>query len=231
MFRGCGCICPECGEQVGSRIYSESSRKESCFFHYDQESTCSGSQSESELHLKAKSIFESNTQLLTPAYGNSTKKLEFTYSEVTLEKRIGKIRPDIILINESDEKLIVEVAVTSFIKPDSKKMKEIIRLKIPTVEIDLSDLYQKKFRTDKNIDTELKTILIDSSGQKKWIWNTPELVKKSFEEKEEGVSIGRIVIIGVAIAAGIRYFYKWILKLFINWINPKKRKKKRRRRY
>lgn len=180
---GCGCICPECEEQLGSRIYSNNSNRESCYFHKNEESTCTGGQRESELHLLAKKIFEKNTWLINPPF-ETTSKLKFVYTKVELENKIGSIRPDIVLTNEVGNQLLVEIGVTSFIKGNQKKIDEIKRLRIPTIEIDLKELYHKTLIIDSSIESELQTLLIESTDKKKWIWNTQSSINDCFEEQQ-----------------------------------------------
>ncbi len=62
----CKCICPRCGERVGSRI--KKSRNSSSFFHENDEYNvlCNGGKKESDIHILAKDIFQNNNQICFP---------------------------------------------------------------------------------------------------------------------------------------------------------------------
>ncbi|WP_157716189.1 hypothetical protein [Roseivirga echinicomitans] len=190
----CGCVCPECKEHLGSRIYSKNSNRESCYFHKNEESTCTGGQGESELHLLAKKIFEKNNWLMTPPF-ETTGKLKFDYKKVEFENIIGNIRPDIILTSETGNQLLVEIGVTSFIKGNHKKISEIERLRIPTVEIDLKELHIENPIIDSSIESELRSHLIESIDKKKWIWNIPSIVNDASEGQSMNSELKDLLIL------------------------------------
>ncbi len=203
----CGCVCPECGEKVGSRIQSKETSKKSSYFHADEHSTCTGGQKETELHLRAKKIIESHTSINLPSSGTNKGK-KFHYSEVITEKKIGNIRPDIVLCNDQQEQLLVEVAVTSFIRGNLEKTAKVLQMKIPTIEIDLKDIYLHAREIDQSIDQELTQILIEGLEKKTWIWNVEENSLTSSTEGQ-GTEFFRCIKISIAVFTLIK-ICKWV---------------------
>ena len=143
----------------------------------------------------------------------------------TPENKIGGIRPDIILTNEKGNRLLVEVGVTSFIKGNQKKINEIKRLKIPTIEVNLKELYQKATSIDDQIESELQLILIDSTEKKEWIWNNPNNLDNGIEEqsldKSDNVIDWILRALGIVLAALVVW---WNIKN-----SPQQKIKKHRR--
>lgn len=201
----CGCICPECGTIVGSRIYNS---RESCFFHYDETSKCSGGQRETELHLEAKKIFEENNYLFLPSNERNNYIVKFHYTEVKLEQRLGKIRPDIILKNQLQE-LIVEIAVTSFLKTNPNKISMLKNINTPTIEINLKELFNLKESLNK-IRSTLVNELIEKVKLKEWIISPDSNSVKNFEmiKKEENYNWLLIIFFFLLSLLGIKYFRK-----------------------
>lgn len=204
----CGCICPECEEQLGSRIYSKNSNRESCYFHKNEESACTGGQGESELHLLAKKIFERNSWLMTPPF-QKTRTLKFSYKKVEFENIIGNIRPDIVLTSETGNQFLVEVGVTSFIKGNQKKINKIEQLRIPTIEIDLKELYNDNSIIDSSIESQLQSNLVELIDKKEWIWNTPGIVNEDFEEQPMNSEPNNLLI-GLLGAVGLTALMVWL---------------------
>lgn len=207
----CGCICPKCGERLGSRIFSQKSKKESCYFHENEISSCSGGQKESELHLLAKQVFEKNTWLINPPF-ETKGELKFQYTQVEFENKIGNIRPDIVLTNGKGDKLLIEVAVTSFVKDKSKKAKEIERLEVPTIEVNLKELYVRSVKIDSLVESELQLLLIDTTKKKRWIWNEVNHVERSYEEQEPKNHLWKHVFFFVAGAVSLFAIIKTVTK-------------------
>ncbi|MAO07489.1 MAG: hypothetical protein CL596_02120 [Alteromonas sp.] len=144
----CGCICLECGEKL---IAANKGKKQQPHFRHDNESNCSGSP-ETGLHLLAKEILKESKFI------NIDYHWRFPYNEVLLEQRIIDIQPDIMLVNESGESWLVEIAVTHFI--DDVKRKKIISYNVNCLEIDLRNV-------PRDIDKEsLRKMLIDDLDRK-----------------------------------------------------------------
>lgn len=185
----CGCICPNCEANL---IAKKGNVNEHHFAHESKECDISIAQ-ETVLHIMAKEILSEAKTIKLPKviledgfaflgkdrYKNIKniaddiylqKKIE-KYKDsvkiidnVVLEKYIDNIKPDVILDIEGKQ-LIIEIAVTHFI--DNKKKDKIIKLGIPTIEVDLS-LYKDKINT---LTKEyLSQILIKDDKYKKWIY-------------------------------------------------------------
>ena len=67
---------------------------------------------------------------------------------VTLERKLGDIVPDVIL-DIDGQQLMVEIAVTHFI--DEVKGEKIRELDVSTIEIDLSKLVKEKIELNKGV--------------------------------------------------------------------------------
>jgi hypothetical protein len=134
----CACSCPECGERVGARIYV-TSPESSCFFHAadSKRIDCSGGGKETALHFLAKKLLEQEQEILLPHPENESHPLKFRYNNVRLEKKIGLLRPDLVLINSSGEQLIVEITVTHKTVNNQHKMLALKTLGIPALEISI----------------------------------------------------------------------------------------------
>ncbi|GAL86057.1 hypothetical protein Tsac_2692 [Sporocytophaga myxococcoides] len=209
----CGCICPECGGQVGSRI---SRIKESCFFHFDKLSRCSGGQSETELHLESKRIFESHNYVVLK---KGESNIKFEYSKVRLEQSIEGIRPDLILSNGHQD-LIVEIAVTSFLKDKPGKVSILKSINKPVIEISLKEFYNAQNISE--IQKSLKEELIEKTRLKDWIvyYNDDD---ESFKIIDKNWSLMEI-----ALAAGVSFgAFCGIKKLLEKSRRKKSRKRKR----
>lgn len=183
----CNCLCPKCGENLIAV-----QKRMTPYFKHESTKFCSGSL-ETALHLAAKEIFQTHKKIKLPAlthnfdkFGHHALIKEFLLNvdEVSVERKLGNIVPDIILI-KNNTKLLVEIAVTHFI--DQEKKKKIEAIGISTVEIDLSELLKTKVNLEK-----LTSILIEETTLKSWVYNAKfntlhqkkldELVKK--EEKK-----------------------------------------------
>ena len=178
----CECICPACGERLIARKGTKVSH------HFAHKSTVECEYGyQTSLHLAAKDIISEHRQICLPALflnivGSGKRVLIeeaqiIQVSEVVLEKKINDIIPDILLITDVG-KLILEIYVTHEI--DDEKKKNIKRLNIPTLEIDLSKL-------DRNITREeLTEALIKETENKNWIYNGKrEQTYKRFVEVSE----------------------------------------------
>jgi hypothetical protein len=91
-------------------------------------------------------------------------------NNVTLEKKIGQIIPD-VLASANGELLSIEIRVTHPV--DSVKLKRIIELGLSTLEIDLS-------KVARNLTLlQLETLVIGAGDHKKWLYNTSAEAKRS----------------------------------------------------
>ena len=157
----CGCICPACGERLEAH---KGKIKNHYFKHYN--GTDCGYGLETAAHLYAKDCIEKNKFLLLPSLKASPDWDELKYLEnqyfdqrpfdhsvmfkdvvppwyrlkldsVILEKRIGKIVPDVI-VTSKERGLLVEIKVTHGI--DQEKRSIIKQNRLSVVEYDFSSM-------------------------------------------------------------------------------------------
>ena len=145
----CHCFCASCGMPLVAR------KGEVRVHHFAHANgfSCSNA-GETLLHRLAKEIIESLDSISIPPYKfqqkRSTKKwgtlIEHSHEvarggrvpidEISLEKRIGSITPDIV-IGSRGKRLLVEIFVTH--KIDSSKTRKLRKLDLPAIEIKLSE--------------------------------------------------------------------------------------------
>lgn len=175
---GCNCLCPACGARLVAKKKGEKKAKH--FAHYNQQDC--GYQAETELHYRAKQIFEQSGMVSLPEYymdeNNKVKerKYIFLFDSIVSERKLGSIIPDLILF-KGNRQLLVEIAVTHFV--DDVKRNKINELKIPVVEIDLSE-FEREFD-----EIELQDLLTNEIYNKIWIYNEKkdEAYKRAKEER------------------------------------------------
>lgn len=179
---GCDCTCPCCGSKLIAR---KGKLKTPHFAHYQNPDCEHGF--ETALHLAAKYIIEQRREIQLPELWQDMgrfgmqKLTEVRFpkvSEVTVERRLGDIVPD-LLLDFSGQKLLVEIAVTHFV--DSEKLAKIMSLGISTIEVDLSSFLNEPLHFQK-----LSNILIEQVEQKRWVFNVKlkELLQKKLKELE-----------------------------------------------
>lgn len=169
--KDCNCICPACGSQLIAH-------KASIAHHFKHFNTteCSGG-AETAIHLKAKEIIASSLKLKLPAlkasaylddYKAFIKILDskfISFDDVCLEKKEGKIIPDLIAIHKG-KKLLIEIAVTHFI--DGKKKKIIREQGVSCIEINLENFHKSEINFT---DDDFEYAVISCIENKKWIYN------------------------------------------------------------
>jgi hypothetical protein len=165
----CGCSCPVCRQILIARKGTKTIHH---FAHY-RALECLGA-FESAIHMAAKEILESYGKILLPAVmtslGNNDgariclyKQQMLKFKKMSLERRIDRIIPD-ILLEVNGRKLIIEITVTHGI--DVEKLNRIKKLNISTLEIDLTNLAQ-------NLSlTELERVVVYGPEHKRWIYNS-----------------------------------------------------------
>ncbi|MFD0836704.1 hypothetical protein ACFQ0I_13075 [Mariniflexile aquimaris] len=168
----CKCLCTECGEKLIA-INNKNNKRE-IHFRHEVDSECKGG-IETALHLLAKQIVTEN---------NSIKLFEntfFNYSKSELEVLLFDYTPDVIIENpQTNEKWLIEIAVTSFIAEE--KLKKIQRDKLNCLEIDLK-------RIDRKITpSELKPILLNDNSIRKIINRQAEETIEIVKLEEERIS-------------------------------------------
>lgn len=180
----CNCICPVCKEKLKANTLGKYKRKH---FSHNKNSDCIN-HLETYIHKFAKQIIEEHKKIVIPElnYYNHTlvpaKSINFI--NVESEKYLSEynFKPDLIgtvTHNNNNMVLIIEVAVTH--KIDESKLKKIINSNISTIEVylDPKDFFTLTLN-------ELKDKVINSTSNKKWIFNRFEVDKiKSYKEKLE----------------------------------------------
>lgn len=175
----CGCKCPACD---GVLVAKQGEKKTHHFAHYAGENCAYGY--ETSLHLAAKDILLRAGRLELPESnillcGIMRETLwtdggEIIIDSVELEKKTGGVIPDVI-VHSGDKMMFVEIYVTHAI--DEKKLKKLRKLKIPTLEINLSS-------TDDSISKdELENIILHGGLQYRyWAYDplAEEYLKKSY---------------------------------------------------
>ncbi len=190
----CGCRCPACNELLEARRHtkdpSEYKFKHTDYFAHSKRSKCEYG-AESALHYLAKEVIEKEKRITLPVKKHSyphfhneviIPEISLEVDKVTLEPVIDNIRPD-VLIESRGQKLMLEIGVTHFI--DKEKKEKIEKIGISTIEIDLKryDMFE--------VDREkLKSIIIDDTKEKKWIFNTKfkQLVEKRRNELKDQIA-------------------------------------------
>lgn len=146
---GCGCVCPSCGD----RMVAKQGAITIHHFAHEGGSDCAGGL-ETTLHLAAKAVLSRERRMVLPALTLTAKvrdaqRIEHhvteemisaqsvVFDEVTEEKRLGDIIPDLIC-KVDGRALLVEIAVTHFV--DNIKAQKIRALDLACIEIDLSSM-------------------------------------------------------------------------------------------
>lgn len=173
----CGCICPACG---GVMVARKGNIKIHHFAHKSKVVCEHGL--ETSLHLLAKQILKDVKTFMLPSikFGDCgsvviEEQRSIKIVNVELEKYINDIKPDILMIDEEGNKYCVEIYVTHTI--DDEKLEKIRKLKLNTIEINLSDFAKKQIGSD-----FLREMLICETNKKEWKYHSKiEEKKKEFE--------------------------------------------------
>ncbi|KGK85867.1 hypothetical protein DP73_17705 [Desulfosporosinus sp. HMP52] len=190
----CGCVCPSCG---GALVAKKGNYRADHFSHYNC-SECNGG-AETALHLAAKKILLESKELTLPTLSLRdglfskleeefnhrldelnlqnfyvgldsriiSEPIKISVDSVESEKRLylddlTYIIPDLILTSHNRQ-LIIEIVVTNGV--DIVKREKLRKINISAMKINLSAI-------DYSITPdELKSIIIDGSSYKSWIFN------------------------------------------------------------
>lgn len=186
----CGCVCPSCKRS----LQANKGKIVSHYFSHNpsMEKQVCESGFETSIHLMAKQILSEDGYCTFPSLtirvsksdlnGNVhveerqlEQEIKRTFEKVQLEKRLEKIRPDIVSYID-DVPFLIEVAVTSF--SDAGKKQIIRNLGLPAIEIDLSSVDYKITKV------ELRKLIHSTATKKEWISNPKAIrVKKELNEK------------------------------------------------
>lgn len=145
----CGCVCPGCG---GLLVAKKGSIKRWHFSHLNAEphDSCA----ESAIHAAAKQVLLEHGELMVPEFSIdiSARALDgrkvyehevlspvrrIRFDRTVPEETIGDIRPDVVGYR-GERRLLVEMYFRH--RVDLEKREKLVRLGIPAIEIDLSDL-------------------------------------------------------------------------------------------
>jgi hypothetical protein len=193
----CGCICPECEEELSAIAnIKEKDYEVKAHFSHKPDSNCSGG-FESALHLMVKEVFAETKQIFVPdfhydynsrnqksIYGNRGKIVSFDSVILEKEKKLDgeKFKPDATGFKKG-KTLYLEFAVTHFC--DEEKLLKIRNSKIPAIEIFV----------DPNtavLDPEfLKNLLLEDSLEKYFLFN-PEFEEQHKKEQQEDLDRKRL---------------------------------------
>lgn len=181
----CACKCPACGVSLVAR---KGRQLEHHFAHHS--SVACANALESALHKLAKQVIADHRKVGLPpveAVVGDERRLVYAAKvfdgiEVTLEKSMDGLRPDIVA-RKAGHQLLVEVAVTHFC--DDRKITLIRERELATIEIDL-----RSIRLDLPASDLETAILI--SAPRRWLYNrrleeamADLILERDEREKEE----------------------------------------------
>jgi hypothetical protein len=182
----CGCVCPKCSVPLVARN-NPSNRKVPHFAH-SSDNNCIGAY-ETALHMLAKEVLLESKKIRTPNfhhdYNNQNWESRFRdgekikFESVAIEYGISNNGVDQIIADAvgfiNSKKLIIEFAKTHFV--DEEKTGKLFRLRLPCIEIDLSNQVLDK--------KAIKKFLLSESQDIYWISNLrlDEAYKKEQEHQ------------------------------------------------
>jgi hypothetical protein len=154
----CGCECFECNSDL---IAKNQGKVQDPHYSHAIESDCKGG-FETAIHKKAKEIIFEHNRIYTP-------KGWMNYQKVELEKGLGYLRPDVVIV-VGERKIFIEIFVNN-----KKKAKEIELLKfndLLSFEIDLSNV-PVTITPD-----ELKILVLQTASRYILHWETEKEINK-----------------------------------------------------
>lgn len=179
----CDCVCLDCGKDY---VAVQGDKNDWHFRHYD-ETNCKGGQ-ETALHLLAKEIIATNSQITLPFHGT------VLYDNPVKEKYFQTIQPDVTAIT-SGQNLFFEVLVTHLV--DASKEKFYSDGEHKSVEIDLQ---KYEFTTREDLE---KVILTDTNNKRIIFWE-----KKIVKEQNNDSSWVFLLIFGVLAFFGLKFLWR-----------------------
>jgi hypothetical protein len=149
----CNCVCPN--SLCGDRLVAHKGQKLAYHFKHHNRKECKAG-FETGLHMMAKEVLAEALEFLVPAYSRGYgKNREVVFEEKTihferaaLEKRTGRMVPDVILYTDKGP-LLVELVVTHWC--DQEKIDLLKIADLACVEVDLSafrDIWDKESLRD-----------------------------------------------------------------------------------
>lgn len=165
----CDCRCPACDRPL---VAKKGSKQLHHFAHYSKTVSCSYA-AETNAHFWAKEVLERERRLTIPPiiaeHHGQTEIVSpakvYTFAHAKLEKRLGSIVPDVVLVTASGTQLIVEVHVTHAC--DDAKIAKLQNDGLSAVEIDL-----RRFRTSAD-QVAVENALL-STAPRSWLSNAKQ---------------------------------------------------------
>lgn len=176
LGKDCQCECPACGRTLYAKHCLDG--KVIPHFQHAPGITCREGY-ETAIHFAAKQVIDAERRLFFPelsadvhvrdAMGIPHDPSELIVkagvrelSQVDIEKSLGEIRPDLIVTADDLGIVLVEIAVTHFVK--SEKLGKAQRLAWPLLELDLSELRNASF-------AELRELIFNRADNRKWLFH------------------------------------------------------------
>ncbi len=139
--KACDCVCPACGEDL---VAKKGERITDHFAHKASGAGGCGLGIETNAHLWAKAVLGELKQIHLPSIEGKIgdrkhqthKGRSYVFADAVLEKRLGEIVPDVVLVAADGRRLIVEVLVTHAC--DAEKIAKIRAGAVSAIEVDLS---------------------------------------------------------------------------------------------
>lgn len=174
---GCGCVCSKCRESL---VAKNRGKIKNHHFAHASGVDCAGGY-ETMLHQMAKKVLSESNHIILPEIETDIEILsvrfqekflfkrnyycrrEFTFLNVKLEEKNDDIIPDITIISKDGSILLIEIFVTHGV--DEEKFNKLREMKLPTIEIDLSD-----FEPTSDSLNRLKKLLIEEWDKKRWVF-------------------------------------------------------------
>lgn len=168
---GCGCICPNCKQQLIAKTKGD--KRKPHFAHYNpQQSADKKKCYEQTMHKLAKNIIEENLSIMLPALDCiPCKKVSFIKVEKEERNDSKDLQPDIVGITEDGMRIAIEIKYTHAV--DSIKLHKIIYNNLTCLEVDISK---------RNMDiNELQEFLCESDKDREWL-NNPDYEERIKED-------------------------------------------------
>lgn len=171
----CNCYCEHCKSPL---IAKNKGKKRVHHFAHANGVICEG-EYETQLHQMAKNIIQKNKCIMLPFDAEADNPMKnVSFKEVLVEQwdENHKIKPDLVGITDSNEKILIEIYVTH--KVDNRKKQIILENKLRCIEIDLN--YRE---LDEDSLTEF---LINTSDGRYWVTHPEEPVQSNNKKNSSG---------------------------------------------
>lgn len=176
LGKACQCECPACHRPLYAKHCLDSAVTP--HFQHAPGIVCREGY-ETAIHLAAKQLIDAERRLFFPEllarvrvrdalgifhepHRHIAKPGVRLLSDVTLEHRLGGIRPDLVVTSDDLGRVLVEVAVTHFV--NSEKLGKAQSLGLPLLELDLSKLRAASF-------AELGELIFNRAGNRRWLFH------------------------------------------------------------